>query len=510
MKERGNFEVAEFAFGAMINMPQDSRCQWKYYANNVAGDDPRHSEFAKNPSNKYGAWRFNKVVADFEPDYVAVIGDPWYYEYIQVSPLRKYFNFIPMPTCDSVPYKIEWLDQLLNSEKVLTYSNFAAKTLLEQSNNKIPVYGPAYAGVDVDIYKPLPKDQVRASLNLNQDHYILGSVMRNQPRKLIPALFKAFAEAAEKQNNLVLYLHTGYPDATDYNIPRLLHEHGIQNKVLFSYKCRSCGVFRPTLFKGIRAHCQSCGKEDAYLTTNAFSLDDNQLNMAFNVMDFYIQYANAAGFEMPIAEAAATGLPGMCIDYAAMEDFKDTINYIPLKPLTYQVSPAEDNYRAIPNDEDTANKILEFCQYPKEIIRTKGFQIRKQCEDLYSWERVTDRWEECLSSIPVKDLWNSPKRLVEQISEKTELPTFELIAKIREVFKINATVHEMTLYEQIVNGDMAHSVKKQYMDRKGLINYLNNLTEEHNYWEEIRVGERFLDKNEDFIQYAKIKEELYN
>ena len=70
--------------------------------------------------------------------------------------------------------------------------------------------------------------------------------MRNQKRKLIPELLYSFRQTLdtlEKDNydlgkKLYLYLHTSYPDA-GWDIPELLKQTRLANKVLFTYFCRS-------------------------------------------------------------------------------------------------------------------------------------------------------------------------------------------------------------------------------------------------------------------------------
>jgi len=52
------YEIAEFASYGVVNDPRDTAILWKYYANAVEENDPRHSEYMSRPDNQFGRWRF--------------------------------------------------------------------------------------------------------------------------------------------------------------------------------------------------------------------------------------------------------------------------------------------------------------------------------------------------------------------------------------------------------------------------------------------------------------------
>ena len=65
------------------------------------------------------------------------------------------------------------------------FKKFEQKVLLEQSNNKLNVIGCAPPAIDSEIYKPVPNKRAhKKSLGLDPDINIVGTVMRNQKRKL--------------------------------------------------------------------------------------------------------------------------------------------------------------------------------------------------------------------------------------------------------------------------------------------------------------------------------------
>lgn len=123
------YEIAEFASYGAVNDPRDTQIKWKYYANIVSDKDPRHKEYASRTDNQFGRWRFEKVLLDFKPDVVIDVRDYWMSAYQGLSPLRKYFHWILMPTVDSEPQQETWLDTYLNADAIFTYSDWGADVL---------------------------------------------------------------------------------------------------------------------------------------------------------------------------------------------------------------------------------------------------------------------------------------------------------------------------------------------------------------------------------------------
>jgi glycosyltransferase involved in cell wall biosynthesis len=170
-----------------------------------------------------------------------------------------------MPTVDSFPQQEEWIDTFLNADAVFTYSDWGAKILASQSSGKINYIDTASPGVDLETFNIQDKKQARNILGIPQDAFIVGSVMRNQKRKLIPELFvvlRNLIDQLKNQNDILgekirFYLHTSYPDA-GWDLPELLKDYGLGNRILFTYYCRSCSVPHASVFQGPHKVCPKC------------------------------------------------------------------------------------------------------------------------------------------------------------------------------------------------------------------------------------------------------------
>ena len=211
----GKYELAEFASYGDFNAVND--LDWLYFSNTPTTEEEQ-AIFNQNTANHFGLWRFDKVVMHFKPDIVLTYRDPWMDQWIAQSSNRPYFHWVWMPTVDSSPQKREWIENFGECDALLAYSEFGAKTMLEESNNKLNVIGCASPAIDPEIYKPVPsKRALRKSLGIDPDINIVGTVMRNQRRKLFIELMRSFRifldkAPAEIADKTFLYLHTSYPE----------------------------------------------------------------------------------------------------------------------------------------------------------------------------------------------------------------------------------------------------------------------------------------------------------
>ena len=156
LHKTNKYHIAEFASYSVVNDSRDRDINWRFYANAVRENDPRYEEYMSRSDNQFGRWRFEKVLLDFRPDVVIDVRDYWMSHYQSLSPLRKYFHWILMPTVDSEPQQEEWIDTFLHTDAIFTYSDWGADVLKRQSSGRIKYIATASPGVDLSIFKRLP------------------------------------------------------------------------------------------------------------------------------------------------------------------------------------------------------------------------------------------------------------------------------------------------------------------------------------------------------------------
>jgi len=219
-------------------------------------------------------------------------------------------------------------------------------------------------GVDNHIYRPYPeeiRDQLRKQNNW-EGKFVVGSVGRNQSRKNIPNLMKAFQIFADGKDDAILFLHCDPKDPNGTDLIDLSKRLGIENQTVFGMKRFSLGV------------------------------TETRMNMVYNTMDVHCLSTTGEGFGLPIVESMSAGVPNICTDYTtARELIEGHGELVDLaKGSPYIVGQLNTN-RAMVDYEDMAKKIEKL--YNNESLRKKYSKLgRKHVIENYSWDRVLRMW----------------------------------------------------------------------------------------------------------------------
>ena len=521
------FHVAELACYGFVNDTRDKDISWRYYANAVKNNDPRFNEYSSNPENQFGKWRFEKTLLDFKPDVVIDIRDYWMNSYQAYSPMRQCYHWMIMPTVDSYPQQEQWLDTYSSADSVFTYSDWARDVLLAQTSNQIKYVDTTSPGIDINKYRVLESDKTKTSLRINPNIVIIGSVMRNQKRKLIPELVRSTrllldrleSESSNIANKVFLYLHTGYPDYLGWDIPAVLKENRMLNKTLFTYLCKSCNNIFADVYSGSHRNCIHCGG-DATLPTVTDGVTQDQMISIYNSIDIYVQYSICEGFGMPQVEAAACGVPVITIPYSAMEDIVKKIEAYPVNIATLFKELETQAYRAYPDNNSLVEILHRFINIPFPMRFQKRLKTRDLCVQHFDWENIIQKWEQRLGLIleqkqqsslnkydSVKKMPLRPYLNVENIvnSEGSDLSK---LSKICSDY-LNGT-HSVDSYfilnilQKLKNGFQMENQKITNYNWQNAVDYFNTIIGNNN------TIIKFLNQDEkiseDFIEYAKIKD----
>ena len=410
----GKYEIAEMAAYGMRDDPRAKDIPWRFYGV-MPGEDSSEEEkrvYGASPTHQFGEWIFEHVCLDFLPDIVCDIRDFWMLDFAERSPYRKYFKWAIMPTVDARPQARQWMATYNGADAVLTYSDWAGKVLMDQSGGSIKYHGsappsahPAYAPV-------ADKRAHKQQWGLDPDCRIIGTVMRNQRRKLFPDLFEAFRLFLDKQTDdkkYYLYCHTSYPDL-GWNIPELLLDNDLGSHVLFTYICPETKKPFPSLYRGAIAQSPYTGKWGATLSNVKNGVSYEDLSNIINLFDLYTQYANCEGFGLPYVEAAACGVPVCGTDYSAMESEMRKLNGIMFTPAALYKELETGCLRAVPDNEYAAECFLHF--FSDKINReAKGKATRELFENNFRWEVSGNKWEQIFDSMqpmPFEHTWGAP------------------------------------------------------------------------------------------------------
>lgn len=417
----GKYDVAELGCYAVKNQPQIKNIPWKFYPNAVSADDPRFEQYKSSVANQFGAWRFVKAILDFKPDIVFDVRDYWMYSYQESTSLKKYFSWVIMPTTDSAPQKLEWLYTFANADLVVPYTEWAKKVLSESCGNLINLHPRvANAGINPHEFYPMPDKKQHKTRYFDKNYNVIGLVMRNQKRKLMPDVMLAFRKYLNKlkeskldheYDNTILYLHTSYPEESGWDLPALLLEYGVADKTYFTYVCKNCNTFAPKKFQGPLTNCDKCKNKSALFSSPSNGVPTSQLNEIYNLFDLFVQCAICEGFGMPQIEAASCGVQIASVDYSAMTEIVEKLDGIKIPVIRLFREMETNANRANPDIDAMSNIFYDyFIKTSIDQKQQQSINIRKKCIDIYSWDNVYKVWDECFDNIDIskKLPWDLP------------------------------------------------------------------------------------------------------
>lgn len=405
----GKYEIAELCcYGSP---DQFNNTKWLVYCNGPMANEPEYNDLhKKNPSVQWGLLRFDKAVLDFKPDIVATYRDPWMDGWIADSVLLPFFHWVWMPTVDSQPQKAEWIYNMFNRcDGLLAYSEFGQKVLSEQTCGRVVPKGIASPAIDYNAFKMIEdKRSHKEKYGIPQDSFVIGTVMRNQKRKMFAELMQSVSEYIKESNdkNIYLYIHTSYPEKMGWDITKLMHEYNLGSRLLCTYYCQACRKFFPAIYRDGITVCKHCKNHSAIMPGVSSGIDHKDLSEIYNLMDMYVQYAICEGFGMPQVEAAACGVPLCGIDYSAMSDVLTNCNGFKIDAILEREMETDAD-RAKANPAGLKAGIHYYRTY--DNIELKRYETARLCRERYNWDRSAKVWEEYFDKVKKKAVdWNAP------------------------------------------------------------------------------------------------------
>lgn len=420
--ETNKYDIAELSCYRHAGVKKTE--PWKIYPVEVLKTSNQYDQYKSNSLNEFGLWRYDLALIDFKPDIVIDIRDYWNFGYQSYSTFRNFYKWIIIPTCDSMPLTTESFLIYRSADKILTHSEWAKNEL---ENLNFAVAGVAGDSVDHSIFKPIgySKNHHKSKFDVG-DSFVIGTVMRNQKRKLFPELMFVFRNVLEHTDkNTILVMHTCPLENNGWDIEKLLLEYNIINYVRFTYKCKKCHNFWLSKYQGIKTKCHQCDQFADICSINN-SLSQNELSSLYNIFDIYIQYANSEGLGIPQLEAASCGIPVLTINADVMSEIGNKLNTTTID-LSASIRDNESNtIRHIPNNSDCISKILNYIDMNISELVSKSQHIRQTLISKYSWDKTTSVIESTLDNTDISDniRWDAPERdvnLTERVPQNLDI-----------------------------------------------------------------------------------------
>ncbi|MBI2925114.1 MAG: glycosyltransferase family 4 protein [Verrucomicrobia bacterium] len=311
-----------------------------------------------------GPEHFERVVTEFKPDLVITLGEIWMIDWLPGHPSRRQFKWIAYLPLDGGPFYPPWETILKDVDELVAMSEFGRQVLQAGlPSRKIHVI---YHGVDTEVFRPLPEREQLKAHERFRGKFVIGCVARNQARKNIPALVKAFASLCKRIDHLHLVLHMN-PCDVGYDIVTLLHRYRLEGCADVSGP--EFGVGRP--------------------------LADEQLNRLYNLFDVMVLPSTGEGFGLPIIESFAAGVPVVATDYSACPELVRGRGEL-VRILTTVTAGTNLIEQAVLDVDDLAARIEKLYREPA-LLRQYSEAGRQFAEALH-WDKLLPRWLEVIGS----------------------------------------------------------------------------------------------------------------
>lgn len=508
----GKYEIAEHASYGKITDLRAHTVPWKFYANSPNDDnDPRNKEYNHKETNKFGEWRFDKVVLDFRPDIVIGLKDVYMDAHIINSPLAKYYHSILAPPIDSHPQKDEFNYVYSRADAIFAHTKYGARVLQEELP-AAKLKGIMGFGVDTNCYYPRNKAVLRKKWGIPESAIVFGSVMRNQRRKLFPNLMAAFSQFLKESGKpfdqqSYLYLHTAYPEREGWNFPKIIKELGIGNRLLVNYLCKTCGNAFASVYQDARTICPECNNCSAVMPTVYYGYTKEQMAEVYNMMDLYFQVSTCEGAGIPPIEAAACGVPVASMDFGPMAEVIDNIGGQKIALSCVQRDLENDSFRAFPKNHEITNIMHDFCH---DLVDSSKFYdptvqiaaVKKH----YSFDDVSQKLMDYVESVERPGRWDEdfytwdiPQTIPEGLSdaEFVDFLYYDVMNTPQERNEYFAKSMERDLFYGVAILDG----KVKELSRKKVHRYCVSQAKRRQELELVRTGNAEL-RQEDFLQFA--------
>jgi len=298
---------------------------------------------------------------------------------VDTSPAKTFFyyptdggNGLPL-NCHSILQKVDL---------PVGMSKFA-QLQIKKAHGINSVYIPhAY---DHKVFRPLSakkKKKIRQKWKLD-NKFIIGTVARNQGRKMLDRMVKAFAIFCKDKPDAILLMHTDPNDmASSFQIFELINRLKINNRVIFT---------------GATFH-------------NPFS--EKQLNEVYNMMDVFFLSTSGEGFGVPTIEAMGCGVPQVLTDYTTTREliYDDIQTGLMVNlageteqtphPHTSEILDGtitgswnvERGVMSIPDSVAKLNILYNDRNFLKKLSKNSLIKAK----EYYTWDVVIPEWEKAL------------------------------------------------------------------------------------------------------------------
>lgn len=257
----------------------------------------------------------------------------------------------------------------LKAERIFAFSNFWKKCLKDQEVNR-PV-DVILHGFEGDVYKTLPRNEIRKKMGIPEQAFVYLNLNRNQPRKRYDLLIMAFVELIVK-----------YP--TKPIVLMCICDKGEKGGwwlfELYQRELKMRGVPVEQFAQRLMISAQE------------MSFTDEQINEFYNVADVGVNTADGEGWGLCNFEQMGVGIPQVVSNVGGFKEFVKDDNSIAVEPKHRYYLPTV--YSPVGGEANAVDP-HDFCLGMEEYLldtkkRVAHGEAAKKCVQTYTWERCCE------------------------------------------------------------------------------------------------------------------------
>jgi len=326
----------------------------------------------------YGEVEVKHFIKKFKIDLPILASDFWPFPWFAQLPNSMFYGPV-----DSFDYIEDDYRVMKTYSYFIPCSQFGARVYKRVTGRR--PYAVIPHGVDTSIFRPYPKDKCRKLFSFPRKKFIFGMVAANndpEPRKgwddLFVALSEFFKRNPAEKKNVFVFAFTNPSTDTGYNLSQLAKKLGLRSIVRF-----------PELLPQI------------------VGLPDREMAMLYSTFDLFISASRREGFNIPLLEAQACGVPVVASSSSAhVELLKGHGWLVKMGELVF--APRGWKCRKV-DREDLVKKIEDayFSEKKRKEFSIKGLKFAKQ----FDWDKIfKEKWLpllETLDSLPLNKISSS-------------------------------------------------------------------------------------------------------
>jgi glycosyltransferase involved in cell wall biosynthesis len=308
------------------------------------------------------------------PDVLISLADVWWLTFLTDPAIEQFFEMTPTRWMMYFPidgHRLDhtlppsWIEILQRADVPIAMSEYGQQ--MTRSCGVACEYIPH--GVDTSIFRPAAQKHAAKRHFGYEDHFVILSDARNQPRKMLPRLLTIFERFARDKPDVILHLHCDPQD------PATMEDR-------YSYR--------------IDADVRALGLGDQVRFTPGFTIKGglplDELARIYQAADVHMLVSHGEGFGLPTLQAAACGVIPMAPAYSAncelIAGHGATMSISEFVPDEFGIG------RAFVDIEDAVTRLHELHGSPRLLADWSGRS--HDFAQSYDWSRIIPMWDALL------------------------------------------------------------------------------------------------------------------